>query len=71
MDGQLRSQHVIHSLAAHSGSLLDISLPFDGYYLATCGMSGRAINPYDPKSPFIVSNVMSITYCIATFGTLF
>ena len=55
MDGQLRSQHIIHTLPAHSGTVLDMSLPFDSYYLATCGMSGRAINPYDAKSPFIVS----------------
>ena len=57
MDGQLRSPHVIHSLSAHSGSVLDMCLPFDGYYMATCGLSGRAINPYDPSSPFIVRNI--------------
>jgi hypothetical protein len=27
----------------------------DGYSLFTCGTSKRAINPYDPKSPFHVS----------------
>lgn len=55
MDVQLRSQHVIHTLPAHSGSVLDLSLPVNSYYMATCGMSGRAINPYDPKSPYIYS----------------
>lgn len=55
MDGGLRSEHVIHTLAAHSGSVLEMSMPYDGFHLVTCGMSGRAINPYDAKSPIIVS----------------
>lgn len=56
MDPRLRSPHVIHTLAAHTGSITDMVLDTDGFSLATCGMNGRALNPYDPKSPIIVSN---------------
>ena len=60
LDGRLRTQHIIHTLPSHSGSILDIILDKDEYLLATCGMSGRAINPYDPNSPFLVSDLVWI-----------
>ena len=37
------------------GSVLDMCVSYDVPTLVTCGLNGRAINPYDPKSPFIVS----------------
>ncbi len=57
LDGRLRTQHIIHTLPAHTCSITDMVLEENGYTLATCGMTGRAINPYDPKSPFIVSAI--------------
>jgi hypothetical protein len=56
MDPRLRSPHVIHTIVAHTGSITDMVLDTEGYSLATCGMNGRALNPYDPKSPIMVCN---------------
>jgi WD40 repeat protein len=64
LDGGLRTQHIIHTLTAHTGSILDVALQTDGYYLITCGMSGRALNPYDPKSPIIVSIALCTNFDI-------
>jgi hypothetical protein len=54
MDSRLRSPHVIHTVVAHTGAITDMVLDAEGYSLATCGMNGRALNPYDPKSPIMV-----------------
>lgn len=43
------------SIEAHSGSIRDVCMQADGRTLITCGTSKRAINPYDPKSPYHVS----------------
>jgi hypothetical protein len=52
-------------IEAHSGSICDVSMQADGRTLITCGTSKRAINPYDPKSPFQVSNGLVINYVLA------
>lgn len=55
LDGKFRSMEVINTIEAHSGSIRDMSMQFDGRTLITCGTSRRAINPYDLNSPFHVS----------------
>jgi hypothetical protein len=47
---------VTQLIEAHTGSIIDVCMQGDGYSLITCGTSKRAINPYDPKSPFHVSH---------------
>ena len=51
LDSRLRSKAVQHTLDAHSGPIKDLCLQPDGFTMLTCGVIGRPVNPYDPKSP--------------------
>jgi PAB-dependent poly(A)-specific ribonuclease subunit 2 len=51
LDGRLRARRVEKNLDAHSGNVLSMVFDEDGMTLASCGMIGRSINPYDPRSP--------------------
>ena len=51
LDTRLRNSTILYVLEAHSGPIRDICLHPDGVTILTCGLIGRPINPYDPKSP--------------------
>lgn len=51
LDARLRSKKVQHVLDAHSGPISDISVQPDGVTLISCGLIGRPVNQFDPKSP--------------------
>ena len=51
LDGRLRARRVERSLDAHTGNVLSMHFDDDDMTLTTCGLMGRAINPYDPRSP--------------------
>ena len=51
LDSRMRSAHVQHTLSAHQGPLLDMSLHPNDTTLLTCGKVERKLNPYDPNSP--------------------
>lgn len=63
LDGKFRSNEVNRLIEAHTGSICDVSMQADGRTLITCGTSKRAINPYDPKSPFQVSKSLFVDPC--------
>ena len=58
IDGKLRSNKIIATIEAHTGSISDMHLQANGTgagdmrNLITCGLSKRVINPYDTNSPF-------------------
>eukprot|EP01041_Mallomonas_annulata_P010849 gene10849-22643_t len=56
LDGRLRMKKVSHVLDAHTGIVNDVAVQVDDVTLVSCGMSGRAINPYDPTSPITYSS---------------
>lgn len=59
LDGKFRSREVTKTIEAHSGSIRDICMQSDGRTMITCGTTRRALNPYDPNSPFQVRNYNS------------
>eukprot|EP01038_Epipyxis_sp_PR26KG_P008947 gene8947-12064_t len=52
LDGKLRSHRIINTMEAHSGAIQDMFMESDGRIIATCGLSKRAINPYDLNTPY-------------------
>lgn len=56
LDAKLRSSNVVAHIEGHPGAVTDLALDATdgGRTLYTCGFTRRAINPYDPNSPFQV-----------------
>ena len=48
---RLGHAQVQHSLDAHTGTVLDLSISVNGMSAVSCGYMGKAVNPFDPNSP--------------------
>lgn len=70
LDPSLRSNSVQHTLEAHSGGISSISVQSDGMTMITSGYVGRAINPFDPKSPKTVSGPLLHIFLLWTLFSL-
>merc|ERR1712110_414274 len=55
IDGRLRSHHIERTFKAHTGVVSDLIINESNMTILSVGLSGRAINPYDPQSPVTYS----------------